>query len=146
MWLGWGGGGGWGRRGGWVRVGGGGVLGVGGGGGVGLGAPGGRYALLQPAATDFGNTVLFSSLVSGGVVHVPGPGVVTDPAAVAGLVARCGIDYLKVTPSHLAALGAAGGLGALVPRRGLVLGGEAAAPGGGAELVAVAGGGGVVDH
>src|ERR1700685_3129933 len=79
-------------------------------------------------------------VVSGGVVHVPGPDVVTDPAAVAGLVARCGIDYLKVTPSHLAALGAAGGLGALVPRRVLVLGGEAAAPGWGAELVAGAGG------
>ena len=109
---------------------------------VGLGEPGGRYALLQAAATDFGNTVLFTSLVSGGVVHVPGPGAVTDPVAVAGLVARCGIDYLKVTPSHLAALAAAGGLGGLVPGRVLVLGGEAAAPGWAAELVAGGGGAG----
>ena len=86
--------------------------------------------------------MLFTSLVSGGVVHVPGPGVVTDPVAVAGLVARCGIDYLKVTPSHLAALGAAGGLGGLVPRRVLVLGGEAAAPGWAGELVGGGGGAG----
>ena len=113
---------------------------------VGLGEPGGRYALLQAAATDFGNTVLFTSLVSGGVVHVPGPGAVTDPVAVAGLVARCGIDYLKVTPSHLAALAAGVGLGGLVPGRVLVLGGEAAAPGWAGELVAVAGERAVVNH
>ena len=113
---------------------------------VGLGEPGGRYALLQAAATDFGNTVLFTSLVSGGVVHVPGPGAVTDPVAVAGLVARCGIDYLKVTPSHLAALAAGVGLGGLVPGRVLVLGGEAAAPGWAGELVAVAGDRAVVNH
>ena len=113
---------------------------------AGLGEPGGRYALLQPTSTDFGNTMLFTSLVTGGVLHVAGPGTVTDPGAVAALVARCGIDYLKVTPSHLAALGGAGGLARLVPDRVLVLGGEAARPGWVAELLEAAGDRAVVNH
>src|SRR5580704_9919160 len=61
---------------------------------AGLGEPGGRYGLLQPAGTDFGNTMMFTSLVTGGVLHVAGPGVAGDAVGVAGLVARCGIDYL----------------------------------------------------
>ena len=113
---------------------------------AGLGEPGGRYLLLQPAVTDFASTVLFASLVTGGVLHVPGAGVATDPVAAAGYVAGRGIDYLKIVPSHLAALGAAGGLAALVPGRVLVLGGEAAPPGWVAGLVAAAGDRAVVNH
>ncbi|WP_448324121.1 AMP-binding protein, partial [Streptomyces sp. DSM 41493] len=37
---------------------------------VGFGGVGVRYALLQPQVTDLGNTVVFASLVSGGVLHV----------------------------------------------------------------------------
>ncbi len=113
---------------------------------AGLGEPGGRYALLQPVTTDFGNTMLFTSLVSGGVLHVAAAGMVTDPGAVAALVARCGIDYLKLTPSHLAALGGTGGLARLVPARVLVLGGEAAPPRWAAELLEAAGDRAVVNH
>src|SRR6266487_140812 len=116
---------------------------------AGLGGPGRAYALLQPLVTDFGNTVLFVSLVTGGVLHVLDPGVVTDPVAVAGYLAGHGVDYVKVVPSHLAALAAAagpGGLGGLVPGRVLVLGGEAAAPGLVAGLLAVAGDAAVVNH
>ncbi len=116
---------------------------------AGLGGPGRGYALLQPLVTDFGNTVLFTALATGGVVHVLDRGAAGDPAAVAGYLAGHGIDYLKVVPSHLAALAAAagpGGLGGLVPGRVLVLGGEAAAPGLVAGLLAVAGDAAVVNH
>ena len=113
---------------------------------VGLGGAGRRYGLLQGAATDLGNTVLFASLATGGVLHVLAPEAVTDPGAVAGYLAGRGIDYVKVVPSHLAALGRGGGLAGLVPGRALVLGGEAAAPGLVAELLAVAGDRVVANH
>ncbi len=71
---------------------------------AGLGEPGGRYALLQSAVTDFGNTMIFTSLVTGGVLHILDPAAAISPAAVAGYLARHRIDYLKLVPSHLAAL------------------------------------------
>ncbi|MGD0245014.1 MAG: amino acid adenylation domain-containing protein [Streptosporangiaceae bacterium] len=107
---------------------------------VGFGEPGRRYALLQSLVTDFGNTVLFGSLVTGGVVHIPDAGMVTDPDAVAGYLATRGIDYLKIVPSHLAALGRGRGLARLLPARTLVVAGEAAAPGLAGELLAAADG------
>ena len=113
---------------------------------IGFGEPGGRYALLQSPVTDFGNTVLFGGLVTGGVVHIPDPGMVTDPVAVAGYLAARGIDYLKIVPSHLAALGSGGGLARLLPARALVVGGEAAAPGLAGELLAAADGQVLVNH
>ncbi len=91
---------------------------------AGLGAPGGRYLLLQPLVTDLGNTMLLAALTSGGMLHVAQPGMATDPGAMARYLARRGIDYLKITPSHLAALAGDGGLGRLVPAKTLVLGGE----------------------
>ncbi len=109
---------------------------------VGWGVPGGRYGLLQAPFTDLGNTVIFAALTSGGVLHVVGEDAVTDPVAVAGFVAGRGIDFLKVVPSHLAALGAGG----VLPGRSLVLGGEAAAPGWVAEVVAAAGSRAVFNH
>src|SRR6202035_2183761 len=108
---------------------------------TGLGAPGGRYGLLQGSATDFGNTVMFTCLVSGGTLHVLDGAVVTEYAAVAGYVAARGLDYLKVVPSHLAALAGGGELAGLVPGRGLVLGGESLPPLLAGALLAVAGGG-----
>ncbi|MET7338952.1 non-ribosomal peptide synthetase, partial [Nonomuraea sp. NPDC005650] len=90
-----------------------------------LGMAGGRYALVQGQATDLGNTVVFASLTSGGQLHILSEAAATDPAALSGLR----VDFLKVVPSHLAALGAAGGLEPVLPDRSLVLGGEAAAPG-----------------
>ncbi|GLY85085.1 hypothetical protein Airi02_030140 [Actinoallomurus iriomotensis] len=92
---------------------------------VGFGA--GRYAVLQGQATDLGNTVVFASLVSGGRLHILSEEMVTDGAAVRSYLAEQRIDFVKVVPSHLAALGAG-----VLPGEALVLGGEAAS----AELVA----------
>ncbi|MET7766929.1 amino acid adenylation domain-containing protein [Streptomyces sp. NPDC005393] len=103
---------------------------------VGLGEAGGRYALLQAQATDLGNTVVFASLATGGELHILEENAVTDPVAVAGYLAEYEIDYLKAVPSHLAALGAADGLGRVLPGRSLVLGGEAASPALVGELLA----------
>ncbi|MEY9942727.1 amino acid adenylation domain-containing protein, partial [Streptacidiphilus sp. MAP5-3] len=113
---------------------------------VGLGASGGRYALLQPTVTDLGNTVVFASLTTGGELHVLQEGAVTDPSAVARYLVENRIDFVKVVPSHLAALGAAAGLAALMPAGALVLGGEAASPALVAGLLDVAGGRGVFNH
>ncbi|WP_433325335.1 non-ribosomal peptide synthase/polyketide synthase [Spirillospora sp. CA-294931] len=93
---------------------------------VGFGSSGGKYAVLQAQVTDLGNTVVFASLVSGGELHVLDEETITDPAAVRAYLADHEIDYVKAVPSHVAALGA------VAPRRSLVLGGEAASP----ELVA----------
>ncbi|MEV0391233.1 amino acid adenylation domain-containing protein [Nonomuraea sp. NPDC050643] len=101
-----------------------------------LGMSGGRYALVQGQATDLGNTVVFASLTTGGQLHIVGEEAATDPAALSALLAQRRIDFVKMVPSHLAALGASA---KLLPGRSLVLGGEAAAPGWIDELLAVAG-------
>ncbi|WP_345572769.1 amino acid adenylation domain-containing protein [Nonomuraea rosea] len=100
-----------------------------------LGMDGGRYALVQGQATDLGNTVVFASLTTGGQLYVVGEEAATDPVALAGLLRDRRIDFVKMVPSHLAALGASA---ELLPGRSLVLGGEAAAPGWVDELLAVA--------
>ncbi|WP_159394549.1 non-ribosomal peptide synthetase, partial [Streptomyces sp. NRRL S-495] len=111
-----------------------------------VGFEGGRYALLQAQATDLGNTVLLASLLSGGELHVLDEEAVTDPRLVADYLTEHGIDFLKVVPSHLAALGAVGGLERVLPGRSVVLGGEAASPAWVAELLAAAGERDVFNH
>jgi amino acid adenylation domain-containing protein len=113
---------------------------------AGLGAAAGRYGLLQGPATDLGNTIIFTSLTTGGTLHLLDPDSVTDPAAVAEHLANRAVDYLKVVPSHLAALAAGGGLARLIPGKAIVLGGEATPPGLLAELLNAADGRLVVNH
>ncbi|WP_326668664.1 non-ribosomal peptide synthetase [Streptomyces sp. NBC_01257] len=114
---------------------------------LGFAERGGRFGVLQSQVTDLGNTMVFGALVCGGELHVLPEGVVTDADAVASYVRGEGLDYLKVVPSHLAALGGVRGLKGLLPARSLVLGGEAADPGLVAELLAVGGDGvGVFNH
>ncbi|HEY6309535.1 MAG TPA: amino acid adenylation domain-containing protein [Streptosporangiaceae bacterium] len=113
---------------------------------AGFGAPGGRYALLQGTATDFGNTTIFASLTTGGVLHVLDSPAAADPLVVAGYLARHAIDYLKIVPSHLAALAGAAGTAPLIPSRVLMLGGEAVPPRLASELLEVAGTCQVVNH
>ncbi|MFC6015640.1 amino acid adenylation domain-containing protein [Plantactinospora solaniradicis] len=113
---------------------------------LGIGAPGGSYALLQPPTTDFGNTVLFTALTTGGCVHFVDPATVTDPEAVAGYLANHAIDYVKIVPSHLAGLTGGAELARLLPGRTLVLGGEATPVGLAREIVAAAGERVVANH
>lgn len=115
-------------------------------GAAGLGEPGARYALLQPPVTDLGNTMLFTSLVTGGVLHILDPGAVTDPAAVAAYLAEHDIDYMKIVPSHLAGLAAGCPLARLIPAKTLLLGGEASSPRQISELLDLAGDRVVANH
>ncbi|MCJ0869716.1 non-ribosomal peptide synthetase/MFS transporter [Streptomyces sp. AP-93] len=85
--------------------------------------PGASFGLLQSLSFDFSMTMLYLALTTGGRVHLL-------PRRIAGVelaaeIERAGIDHLKMTPSHLAALTADAPMERLLPRRTLVLGGEA---------------------
>ncbi|WP_026410982.1 non-ribosomal peptide synthase/polyketide synthase [Actinomadura oligospora] len=105
----------------------------------------GTYGMVQSAVTDFGNTMLFGALVSGGTLHLIDERTATDPALLRARLAEHPIDFLKIVPSHLAAL-AAGGLEGLLPARTLVFGGEAAPAGLVEDVLDVAGDRVVMNH
>ncbi|WP_330327930.1 non-ribosomal peptide synthetase [Streptomyces pseudovenezuelae] len=105
-----------------------------------------RFGLLQPAVTDLGNTVVFGCLASGGVLHILDGDIALDGRAVAGYLAGWAVDWVKVVPSHLAALAADAGVEGLIPGRGLMLGGEGASPVWLGGLLEAAGERAVVNH
>ncbi|HEX8164558.1 MAG TPA: amino acid adenylation domain-containing protein [Beijerinckiaceae bacterium] len=85
-----------------------------------------RYVALGSLATDLGNTAIFPALCTGGSLDVVPVAVSADAQALAAHLASRPYDVLKITPSHLAALFAVADAPAgLLPRRSLVLGGEA---------------------
>ncbi|MBB4634032.1 non-ribosomal peptide synthetase/type I polyketide synthase [Longimicrobium terrae] len=87
--------------------------------------PGASYATVSTLAADLGNTVVFSALAWGGTLHVIAEARILSGDDVAEYFARHRIDCLKITPSHLAALQTGGDPRRVLPRRWLVLGGEA---------------------
>ncbi len=93
-------------------------------------APGLAYATVSTFAADLGMTCVFAALCHGGTLHVVPEELALDGDALAAYFARHAIDVLKIVPSHLQALTGAAGPppAALLPRRLLVLGGEAARP------------------
>jgi amino acid adenylation domain-containing protein len=90
--------------------------------------PGWQYATVSTLAADLGNTMLFCALASGGSVQVLSYEQVTSGQAMAQWARQHPIDVLKIVPSHLAALLEEESAGLLLPRRVLVLGGEALSP------------------
>jgi amino acid adenylation domain-containing protein len=99
-------------------------------------APDSSYALLQSLSFDFSIPVFYLPLIAGGCLHLL-PGKISGHD-LAHAIGQLGIDYLKVTPSHLAALASDAELVRLLPRRALVLAGEAA-PGPWARAIAAEG-------
>lgn len=87
--------------------------------------PGMHHATVSTIAADLGNTVIFPALATGGCLHVISQERVEDQALLADYFSRENIDVLKIVPSHLAALQAGGNPERVMPRRRLVLGGEA---------------------
>ncbi|MEV0678604.1 amino acid adenylation domain-containing protein [Actinosynnema sp. NPDC050436] len=79
------------------------------------------WTSLQPLTYDFAVTAFFGALCAGGTLHLVGRDRATDSAWLGEHLRRESVDYLKITPSHLAALDAT----EVRPRRALVLGGEA---------------------
>ena len=83
------------------------------------------FAMLQALAFDFTVTMFFSSLCTGGCLHVIPEHTATDAGRLGTYLAREPIDCLKITPSHLAALQNAPQPERFIPRQRLILGGEA---------------------
>jgi amino acid adenylation domain-containing protein len=82
-----------------------------------------RFALVSEISTDLGNTAVFPALVTGGCLNVIDNETAMDGGALAGYAAEHPIDVIKITPTHLRALLAADER--ILPRRWLVIGGEA---------------------
>ncbi|HET9359968.1 MAG TPA: amino acid adenylation domain-containing protein [Vicinamibacterales bacterium] len=83
------------------------------------------FATVSSYAADLGNTAIFPALLGGGCLHVVPQDRVLDPGAMADYGERHAIDCLKIVPSHLSALLSAPRPARLLPRRCLVVGGEA---------------------
>jgi len=87
--------------------------------------PGASHATVSTLAADLGNTVVFAGLVAGGTVHVISQERLADGESLGEHFDRHGVDVLKIVPSHLSALLAAARPERALPRRLLILGGEA---------------------
>ncbi|HEY0601279.1 MAG TPA: amino acid adenylation domain-containing protein, partial [Herpetosiphonaceae bacterium] len=93
-----------------------------------------RLALSEPAsfatvstiAADLGNTAIFPCLCTGGSLHVIAQQRLADPRLLAEYMTEHPIDCLKIVPSHLAALLKSDQGAHVLPRKYLILGGEAA--------------------
>ena len=84
-----------------------------------------RLGLVSTYAADLGYTMIFPALCYGGCLDVVDAGRVLDASKLEEHFSRHPADYLKIVPSHLwALLNSSEGSG-LLPRRWLILGGEA---------------------
>ncbi|KAA2261602.1 amino acid adenylation domain-containing protein [Solihabitans fulvus] len=89
-------------------------------------AAGGRsFALVSTHAADNGLTNVFGALVTGGTIHLLDREVALDPAAFADYLDRHAVDVIKMVPSQLELLASQGDIGRVLPRRMIILGGEA---------------------
>ena len=84
-----------------------------------------HFAMVTTFTADLGNTMLFSALCTGGKLHIASREQALDPEAMGIFISSNSIDYLKIVPSHLQALLTAKHPGQLLPRKKLILGGEA---------------------
>src|SRR5580765_3869841 len=87
--------------------------------------PGARLGLVSTFAADLGYTMIFPALCYGGCLAVVHATRVSDAGTLYAHFSRHPIDYLKIVPSHLRALLNSNVGSGLLPRRWLVLGGEA---------------------
>lgn len=79
------------------------------------------YALVSSIATDLGNTVIFSSLVFGGTLHVFSKESISNAEYLQNYFIQNAIDCLKIVPSHWQALSEQN---PLLPNKLLIFGGE----------------------
>jgi amino acid adenylation domain-containing protein/FkbM family methyltransferase len=90
--------------------------------------PGMQHATVSTIAADLGNTVVFPSLATGGCLHVISQARAESQLLLSEYFSREQIDVLKIVPSHLAALQTGRHPERVMPRRRLILGGEASRP------------------
>ena len=86
--------------------------------------PGMNHATVSTVAADLGNTVIFTSLITGGCLHVISQERAENQTLLSDYFDREHIDVLKIVPSHLAALQTGRNPEKVMPRRRLILGGE----------------------
>ncbi|MBD2044454.1 amino acid adenylation domain-containing protein [Coleofasciculus sp. FACHB-64] len=86
---------------------------------------GASYAIISTFAADLGHTVVFPALCTGGCLHIISQERATDPEALTNYFQKHPIDCLKIVPSHLSALLTASNPAHILPRKRLILGGEA---------------------
>ena len=83
------------------------------------------FATVSTISADLGNTCIFPSLISGGCLHVIGYETAMSSSLFADYASRHAIDVLKITPSHLSSLVNGERGDDVLPRKYLILGGEA---------------------
>ena len=83
------------------------------------------FGVVTAISTDLGNTSVFTALCSGGTLSLISPATAGDPGALTQWFAEHPVDVLKITPSHLGALLVGAGAAQLLPRKWLIVGGEA---------------------
>ena len=86
---------------------------------------GASFATVSSLGADLGNTAIFPALCTGGSLHVVSQERSVDPDAIADYFQRHPVDCLKIVPSHLNALLTTSHAEHILPRKRLVLGGEA---------------------
>src|SRR6185295_12978299 len=86
---------------------------------------GSSFAMVSTIAADLGNTALFPALCNGGILHLIGEERSSDPKGLAEYFSRHHVDCLKIVPTHLSAMLSAANPASVLPRRRLILGGEA---------------------
>ncbi|MFH8804243.1 amino acid adenylation domain-containing protein [Streptomyces sp. NPDC017936] len=84
-----------------------------------------KHLMVQPLTVDSTLTALVPPLITGGELHVVSRECALDPELFADWVQQHGVDCLKIAPSHLRALQGSPRFEELLPRRLLVIGGEA---------------------
>jgi len=85
-----------------------------------------NFATVSTLGADLGNTAVFPSLISGGCLHVISYEMAMAGNLFAEHTKKHPIDVLKITPSHLTSLLASPEGANMLPRKYLVLGGDAA--------------------
>ncbi|GMU11502.1 non-ribosomal peptide synthetase [Corallococcus caeni] len=83
------------------------------------------FASVTTLAADLGHTAVFPMLCGGGTLHLVSKEVASDAEALGAYMQAHGVDGLKVVPSHLRALLSGPNAKAVLPRKRLVVGGEA---------------------
>lgn len=83
------------------------------------------FGMVTAISTDLGNTAVFPALCTGGTLVLVSPAAAADSAAAAAYLRANPVDVLKITPSHLNALLVGADGRDVLPKRWLVVGGEA---------------------
>lgn len=83
------------------------------------------FGLISTLAADLGNTSIFPALCSGGCLHIISNERATNAEALASYFRQHTIDCLKIVPTHLEALLTSEVAADILPKKRLILGGEA---------------------